>query len=250
MAFWAQRTFSLPLARCAGVGKTVLLAVQAMLVGLAIPANAETFVVDPEHTEVRVIWDHLGLSRQSGRFMDVRGTVEFDQANPAASKVDVIIKVASIVTGSKKLDKHLAESKDFFDVTTHPEITFNSTGVHMTGEKTMEVNGDLMINGQVRPVVLNVTWNFTGEHPLAALNPTYTGKFSSGFSATTQFRRSDWGITRSAPLVSDELLVSIETEMHRKEVIGPGPDSAPRTDVERGPVAEPGPAAQDTPAAR
>ena len=183
---------------------------------LAHPAAADTYVLDKEHTEVRVVWEHLGLTRQSARFRDVDGTVEFDAADPEAGKVAVTIKVASITSGVASLDKLLVQSRDYFDVERHPTITFKSTAVAKTGAKTGDVTGDLTINGITRPAVLQVTWNFTGEHPLARFNPTFKDKTVSAFSATAVIRRGDWGITRFAPLVSDELQIGIEAEMLKK----------------------------------
>src|SRR5690606_30308126 len=79
-----------------GPGATGLrmLAATLFLAALATSARADTYKLDPEHTEVRFSWDHLGMSRQSGRFIDVEGTVEFDPASPEASRVDVVMKVA------------------------------------------------------------------------------------------------------------------------------------------------------------
>lgn len=179
-------------------------------------AHAGVYDLDPQHTEVRFSWDHLGLSRQAGRFTGIKGTLTFDPDQPEASSVDITIPIKSISTGVKKLDDHLLTSKEFFDPAAHPAITFKSTAVAMNGGKTAQVAGDLSINGIAKPVVLDVTWNFTGEHPLATINPTYAGAFSSGFSATTQIRRSDWGLTRTIPYISDELKITIETEMHRR----------------------------------
>ena len=59
-------------------------------------ACADTFTFDKQHTEVRFSWDHLGLSRQAGRFTDVSGTLSFDPAKPEASTVAVEIKLASL----------------------------------------------------------------------------------------------------------------------------------------------------------
>lgn len=198
------------LSRCAAAAVLLALASAG-----AEPALADTYTVDPQHTEVRFTWDHLGVSRQGGRFADVSGTLTFDPERPAESSVEVSIPVKSISTGVKKLDEHLVATKDFFDVAANPNITFKSTAVAMTGDKTAEVTGDLTINGTTRPVVLDVVWNFTGEHPLQSINPVYAGAFVSGFSATTQIRRSDWGVTRTIPYVSDEIRISIETEMLR-----------------------------------
>lgn len=187
----------------------------AALAVVSAPALAETYAIDPDHTEVRFTWDHLGLSRQGGRFTSVFGQVKFNPENPAESTVDVTIPLKSIATGVRKLDEQLVGTKDFFDIAAHPDISFRSTGVALKSDRTADVTGNLTMNGISKPVVLDVIWNFTGDHPLQSFNPAYAGTFASGFSATTQIRRSDWGITRGAPLVSDEIRITIETEMHR-----------------------------------
>jgi polyisoprenoid-binding protein YceI len=193
----------------------------AVMAALVTSVKADSYELDSDHTEVRFTWDHLGMSRQGGRFLDVTGTVEINEADPAASTINVTIPLEGIATGIRQLDDHLLRSKEYFEVDAHPYITFKSTRVTMTGERVAEVVGDLSINGIVKPVTLDVIWNFTGEHPLAKINPTYAGAYSSGFSATTQILRSDWGLTRSIPFVSDELKITIETEMHRTAVSQP-----------------------------
>jgi polyisoprenoid-binding protein YceI len=173
-------------------------------------------VFDPQNTEVRFSWDHLGLSRQSGRFLDVDGRLEFTPTDPAAGAVEVTIKSASIATGVKEYDANL-KSADFFDTAHHPEITFQSTGVRPIGDNTGEVVGDLTILGVTRPVTLQVAWNYSGEHPLAMINPTFKGKWVSGFSATTTIQRSEWGLKRGVPLISDEIHIAIDAEFLRIE---------------------------------
>lgn len=189
----------------------------ALLVAAAapLPAAAETFVLDKQHTEVRFTWDHLGLSRQSGNFHDVSGTVKFDPEAPDQSSVDVTIKVASLSTGVPALDTHLIKSKDYFDVAAHPVITFKSSAVRRTADKSAELAGDLTINGITKPVTLAVVWNYLGPHPLGEINPTYKDILAAGFSARTQILRSEWGISRTIPLVSDEIRISIEAEMQK-----------------------------------
>ncbi len=194
--------------------RALTLAAAAALLG-AGSAAADTYVLDKDHTEVRFTWNHLGMSRQGGQFHNVSGTVTFDPADPEASVVTVTIPLSGLSTGVAALDSVLLKSKEFFDAETYPTISFRSTEVKPTGGKTALVTGDLTINGTTRPVVLDVKLNFIGDHPMASINPTYAGKYSCGFSATTQIFRSDWGITRTIPYVSDEIQISIETEMHR-----------------------------------
>ncbi len=195
------------LARCIALG--------ALTIGAAA-AHADVYDIDPDHTEVRFSWDHLGLSRQSGRFTDVKGVVNFNPNSPATSTVEVTIPLKGIQTGVRKLDEHLLNSREFFNPEAHPDITFKSVSVTPTGQRTAEVTGELAMNGVSRPVVLDVIWNFSGEHPLSQVNPTYAGVYASGFSAKTQIRRSDWGLTRTIPFVSDEIRITIETEMYRR----------------------------------
>lgn len=191
----------------------------AMVLALAassLAARADIWVFDKDHTEIRFTWDHLGLSRQSGRILEMRGELDFTPTDPESGKVSVVMRMASLSTGVPALDTHL-RSADFFDVVTFPEATFTSTAVRRKTDRTGEVDGMLELRGIAKPVTLVVTWNFTGEYPLASINPRYQGKWVSGFSATATIRRSEWGLTRAIPLVPDEITISIETELLRKE---------------------------------
>ena len=178
-------------------GAAALIAALALAIA---PARADIYDLDPEHTEVRFSWDHLGLSRQSGRFTDLKGVVNFNASNPATSTVEVTIPLQGIQTGVKKLDEHLLTSREFFNPDTHPNITFKSVSVTPTGQRTAEVTGELSINGIARPVVLDVIWNFSGEHPLSSINPTYAGVYASGFSAKTSDPAVGLGINADDPV--------------------------------------------------
>ncbi|MEO1204834.1 MAG: YceI family protein [Pseudomonadota bacterium] len=188
----------------------------AGVVAFAVSAQADEYVLDREHTGVSFSWDHLGMSRQSGRFSEVTGRVFFNPARPEDARVKVRIGLSSISTGVPALDRHLTQTQDFFDVARYPEVTFVSTDVSLTTSRTANVTGDLTINGQTHPATLSVVWNYDGEHPLAKVNPTYSGVYALGFSARTNILRSKWGITRTIPLVSDEIRIVIETEMLRR----------------------------------
>ena len=178
-------------------------------------ANADVYAFDKSYTNITFSWSHLGISRQSARILDCEGIVEFDPATPESGSVGATMKVSSLSTGVDTFDKQL-KSADYFDAAQFPTIIFKSTAVKRTGERTGEVTGDLTIMGQARPVTLAVTWNFTGEHPLAPINPIYQDKFVSGFTATTRILRSDWGIKRGTPIASDEIEITINSELFRK----------------------------------
>jgi polyisoprenoid-binding protein YceI len=188
----------------------------AALIAFVGVGRAEPFVPDKGYTAVIFSWSHLGLSRQQARFNAIDGVVDIDPQNPEASKVDITIRTASVQTGIETFDRIL-RGPDYLDATTYPAITFRSTAVKRTGEVTADVTGELTIRGKPVPVVLAVTLNQYGTHPAAAATPTYAGKKVAAFSAKTNVSRSAWGMGRGAPLVSDEVDISIETELVSKE---------------------------------
>lgn len=178
-------------------------------------ALAETYTLSGGHSTIVVSWSHAGLSRHSARIVGVEGTIDLNSDNPEAGHVDVKIDPSRLSSGVGALDR-LLRGPDFFDVAAFPAITFRSTGVVRTGERTGDVTGDLTIRDTTRPVTLSVKWNFTGEHPLGLINPSFAGKFVSGFSATTRLLRSEWGLGRGAPLISDDIDIAIELEAVRR----------------------------------
>lgn len=177
------------------------------------PATAaETYKIDKDHTEIRFTYNHMGLTTQAGQFLEYQGSLTFDETKPEASTLAVTIQAASITTHVPVLDKKL-RGPDFFDAGVHPQITFKSTRVIRTGAKTGRVIGDLTIRGITRPVTMAVTFNFGGVHPLAMALPKYKGAKAVAFSARTEILRSDFGLGKYAPLTSDAVVISIETEM-------------------------------------
>lgn len=181
-----------------------------------LAAQTGSYRLDKDYTAINFSWSHVGLSRQSARLMGAEGRVTFDPANPEASAIDVTMKSANITTGIRDFDL-LIKSPDYFNAAQFPLIMFKSTGIRQLSDKTGQVAGDLTIKGITRPVTLSVVWNFTGEHPLAKVNPNYRDVQVSGFSASAVLRRSDWDLSLAIPFVSDEIRLSIETELIMSE---------------------------------
>ena len=194
----------------------VLAVVFALCLGPADALRADTFAIDKGHTVVAFSWHHLGMTRQEGRFPEVEGTLAFDPAKPEESRLEVAITTGSITTGYPERDRHLRTS-DFFDAANHRTMTFKATDVKVSGEKTGEVTGELTIRGVTKPVTLAVVWHFTGDHPLAQFNTAFAGKTMAAFSARATIKRSEWGLSRVIPLISDAIEIRIESELIRKE---------------------------------
>ena len=80
-----------------------------------------TWTIDAAHAEVGFSVRHLMISTVRGRFGAVTGTVQYDEAEPSNSKIDVTIDVTSIDTRQEQRDNHL-RSADFFDVANFPSM--------------------------------------------------------------------------------------------------------------------------------
>lgn len=158
-----------------------------LLAGTALAADA--YEIDPTHAWVNFKTNHAGWANAHGNFKTVSGTISFDKEDVTKSSIELKIDAASIDTNNEKRDTHL-KSPDFLNVEEFPEITFTSTAIEKTGDKTAKVTGDLTLAGTTKPVTLDVTWN--NESPL----PWDATKIKTGFSATGGFNGVDFGITK------------------------------------------------------
>lgn len=185
------------------------LALIAALTAAPAFAEAEKYVLDPSHSQIVFTYNHLGYSTSTGMFSGFDGEIQFDQANPAASSVTVSFPVKTMLTGWQARFDHLM-SPDFFDATEDEMVSFTSTGIEVTGEKTAKITGDLTLNGVTKPVVLDAVLNQAGEHPMEK-------KPWAGFNATATLLRSDYNLGMFAPFVSDEVQVTISIEAAKAE---------------------------------
>jgi polyisoprenoid-binding protein YceI len=174
-----------------------------MTAGAALAAPL-TYKIDPNHTDVVASWSHFGFSNPIAHFGQADGFITYDPANVAASKVEVTLPLSGLNSHVPDFDEHL-RSDDFFDAAKFPTVTFKSTSVKAAGKGKLTVIGDLTIKGITKPVTLNVTINKVGEQPMAK-------RAAAGFNASTMIKRSDFGMGKYAPNVSDEVKLTITTE--------------------------------------
>ena len=90
------------------------------------------YAVDPSHTSIIFGISHMGFSYTYGRFNKSTGTVMYDADQPGQSTISLTIDTASIDSADQKRDEHL-RSADFFNVKQFPEITFQTTGIEVSG---------------------------------------------------------------------------------------------------------------------
>lgn len=167
---------------------------------------AEKFNIDNQHSYVLWKIDHLGFSKQVGKWY-VNGFVILDKEHPDLSKVQATITISELVTGIPELDKHL-KGKEFFDADRFPKATFESTIVDVINDNSAKVTGNLSLRGVTKPITLRVTLNKVGKHPI-------NHQMGAGFTATTTLKRSDFGMNAYLPILGDEVVIEIGTEAYQ-----------------------------------
>jgi len=186
------------------MNRSIVFLALAVFAAAAAPAGAAEYQIDARHTQVRFTYNHFGYSNISGQFGGVSGRFEFDPAAPTKARIEVSLPMDTLHTGVAKLDEDLL-APGFFDAAQFPEAHFKSGAVTAEGDGRLAVAGELTIHGVTRPVTLAVTINKIGEHP-------FSKRPAVGFDASTTIRRSDFGIARMVPMVSDEVRLDITLE--------------------------------------
>jgi len=181
--------------------------------GPAVAVAADTYVVDKTHSEALFTIKHL-MSRVTGRFSDLSGSIAVDVANPAASSVEFTINAASIDTNAADRDKDL-RSPNFFDVEKYPTITFKSSKVTPAGKDKFTVEGSLTMHGVAKQVSLPVEFLGFGKDPW--------GNDKAGFAVETVLNRKDYGLNwnkaldQGGFLLGDDVKVVISLEAAKKK---------------------------------
>ena len=199
-----MRMFAAPLA-------LALLAVPAIAQVPGQPSvaavKAGSYVTDPNHSQVAFSVTHFGFNVYHGLFGGITGSLTLDPRTAAAARVSIDIPIAQVVTTSSKLNEHL-QSADFLDAARFPTAHFESTSVVARG-RTARIAGNLTLHGVTKPVVLDARFIGAGTNPMNKAETV-------GFEATTTIQRSQFGIAKYVPAVTDAVDLRITVAFERK----------------------------------
>ena len=200
--------------------RRVLIAAAAFAI-LSAPAVAQapvgSYAVDKTHATIMWKGLHQGLSWYVARFTSFDITVDFNEADVSKSKVTATIDPKSIETDFTKtrpsgrnddFNVELANDARFFNAGKFPQITFKSTAISKTGDKTGKMTGDLTFLGVTKPVTLDVT--YVGNRADAR-----TQKHKIGFLATGTLNKTQFGMA-SGGSIADEIKIEINAELVQK----------------------------------
>lgn len=162
-----------------------------------------TWVVDTAHSKVGFSVKHMGISTVRGEFTEFEGSLEIGE-NPGDAKVRGTVKTASVNTSEAQRDDHL-RSADFFEVETHPDLSFESTSIEAVDEDTFRITGNLTLRGVTNELVLTAEVN--------GIEAGMDGGERVGLEVTGQISRGDYGMKFNQALGSGNMLVSDKVKL-------------------------------------
>ncbi len=164
---------------------------------------AEILAIDSSHSAVTFSWSHFGISNPVARMERIEGKVLLDRTDMTKSSIAVTLPLDGLRTGNTFLDGRL-KTDEFLDAARYPSITFISTKVERLGDNALRVTGDLFVHGVTKSIVLDTRINRIGDNPFRGSKAVV-----AGFDADVVLRRSDFGVSKYVPAVTDQLLVHI-----------------------------------------
>jgi polyisoprenoid-binding protein YceI len=178
----------------------------AVLGAFAAPAFADHFTVDPVYTVPAFEVGHLGFTTQTGRFNKVAGDITLDTAAKKGS-VELTIYTNSIDMATPAWSAHLM-SEGLFNVDKYPTMTFKSHHLEFSDGKVVGADGEFTLLGVTKP--LHVAVN--GFHCGTVQAPK---RYVCGADVTAKIKRSEFGLTKYIPEVSDEIEIRVPIEAYK-----------------------------------
>lgn len=178
---------------------------------MSLPLQPGLWVIDGVHSTVEFTVRHLGISKVRGRFRAFGANVTIGP-ELASSSLTAEVDLSSVDTGNTDRDGHL-RTTDFFDLESHPKLTFRSTMLTDRGDGAYAVNGDLSLNGITHPQELIVQFNGTETYPV-------DGTLHAGFTATGVLSRSAFGVKFDVPLatggfaIGDKVNIELDVQLY------------------------------------
>ena len=169
---------------------------------------AGSYAVEPSHTQIVFAVDHMGFSIFRGFLSQASGSLTLDPAKLSATQLSVTLPIASVHTTSAKLDEEL-NSADWLDAQRFPTATFVSTKVTPGPNGLAMVDGNLTLHGVTKPAQMRVHFRGAGANPMSKAA-------TIGFDGRMMIERSQFGVNKYVPLVSDHVEVTIAAAFEKK----------------------------------
>lgn len=174
------------------------------LVFCSVLTAQSTWTADKSHSKIGFAVTHLLISEVEGNFdeFEISATADDSFMDPS---FDVSINTSSVDTDNERRDGHL-KSADFFDVESHPTMTFKTSSIEKTGDNTFKMTGDLTMHGVTKPVTLEGKVN-------GVITDQRSQKLKAGLKLTGTIDRTEFGVGEASAAIGSEIDLTINLEM-------------------------------------
>lgn len=181
-------------------------AISIMLLSAA-PASAQsTWRLDRAATDISFVAHRFGAVVATGHFERYDGTLALDLDRPERSRIRVVIETGSLQAGSALMDGFV-KGASMLDTARFPTASFTSGRVTRTGERTLEITGQLAIRAISQP--FTVTATVDGD-----IDGAIRGE-RIAFHASGSFLRPAFEIGRDVNVVDDRVDLVIKGQLLR-----------------------------------
>ncbi len=186
--------------------KVSLVSFLVLVSALAAYSQTQEFKIDPVHSSAQFKVKHMLVSTVVGRFTDISGTILYDAQDPTKSKVDAVIKTASVTTDNNMRDGDL--KNNYFEIEKYPEMKFSSTRVEKRGDQWI-ATGPLTIKDVTKTVEIPFDVTVANSQRGPAL----------GASATFKINRNDYHVAKGSVVdngatVGNDITIELNVEGH------------------------------------
>jgi polyisoprenoid-binding protein YceI len=178
-------------------------------------AVAGHYHVDEQASQLRFCVRRIPATKVEGEFGNFRGDFDIPVQSLEATVLNVEINTGSVDTGNRLINS-VVTSKEFFSAKEHPEISFHSSSIRLTGEHTAQLSGLLTIRGVTRPVSFEVNYTFD------PVKPNEKGRTVS-FNGELVISRSEFGMKALSGIVSDKVRIMLSARAHSDQTSPPKP---------------------------
>lgn len=184
----------------AGIGGVVAPAAQAA-------EAAADYTLTRQYGSVLFRVFHQEYLNLVGRFDNYAGTLFLDPADLAKSRLTASVNMGSLNMADGDVTETLVNSSAWFNASVFAEATFTSTATVVTGENTVDFNGDLTFMGITKPWTLHVQF-FPGSSGTL-------GGSTVGILGTGTLNRLDFGLDQYRNMAADTVDIEVNVKFNR-----------------------------------
>lgn len=182
------------------------LALMTMMLLSAPVAAQTTWRFDRSTTDISFVTRRFGATVATGHFERYDGSLALDLDQPEKSRIRVVIETGSVQAGSALMDGFI-KGASMLDTQRFPTASFTSGRVIRSGERSLEISGQLSIRAIAQP--FTVTAVVDGDLDKARRGDKIP------FHASGSFLRPAFELGRDVNVVDDRVEIVIKGQLSR-----------------------------------